>query len=78
MSDIANAMLSAMNGVDQSAVQSATKPLQRMPFLPRNGGEDRAAYEAYLQEVAAMGGQALPYAQWQIAFANQRDPIGGG
>lgn len=74
LGQIAQAILTAAQTVDQQAVQGQTKAVQAHAF--RGGvGEDDAlipVYNEYKRQMALDGRRPLPFAQWKIIHRNDR------
>ena len=74
LGQIAQAILTAAQTVDQQAVQGQTKAVQAGAF--RGGvGEDEALipiYNDYKRQMALDGRRPLPFAQWKIINRHQQ------
>ena len=74
LGQIAKAIITASQSVDQQAVQGQTKAIQSAAFRKPVAEDDAMIhmYNEYKRQMAIDGRRPLPIAQWKIINRNQR------
>ena len=74
LGQIAQAILTASQTVDQKAVQGSTKAVQAGAFRgdPSEDGALMIQYNDYKRQMALDGRRPLPFPQWKIIHRNDR------